>query len=119
MLAHHAFGILWVKESPHIGALPLFQRKAVIIKRGPIVVKGPSVRPKLGDVKRREVKELSELAFALPELFLVLAQLDLRALQIVDVREHEVPAHDAPVRVAEGMASRLKPPISAVAPPET
>ena len=79
MFAHHAFRILWMKQSLQFGALPLFQRKAVIIERGLIVIEGTSIRPKFGDVKRREIKELSELAFALPDLpFRLLCCRDVR-----------------------------------------
>jgi len=44
----------------------------VIIKRGLVVIERTSIGPKFGNVLRREVKELPELPFALPDLFFCL-----------------------------------------------
>ena len=55
-----------MKQSIQIGVAPLFKSKAVIIKCGLIVVERTSVRPKFGDVLRREIEELSTPPFALP-----------------------------------------------------
>src|SRR6202035_455779 len=55
---------------------PLFKSKTVIIERGLVSIERVSIRPKLGDVLRREVNELSQLPFALPDLLFRLLALN-------------------------------------------
>jgi len=57
-----------MEQAMQISALPLVNSKTVIIERGLVVIKRTSIRPKFGDVHGREVKKLSELPFALPNL---------------------------------------------------
>src|SRR5271165_4673029 len=46
---------------------PLLEAKTEVIERGLIGIKTTSIRPKFGDVLRREVQDLSQLPFALPD----------------------------------------------------
>jgi hypothetical protein len=57
-----------MEQAMQISALPLVNCKTVIIERGLVVIKRTSIRPKFSDVHGREVKKLSELSFALPDL---------------------------------------------------
>src|SRR5712692_5669144 len=67
--SRYALPILWMKQSVRVGGLPLLKSHTVIIERGSVVIKTPSVWSHYGDVLRRKIKELSELHFALPDLF--------------------------------------------------
>src|SRR6202022_3545241 len=67
--ARRAFRILWMKQPIQISALPLLKSKTIIIECGLVVIERTSIRPKFRDVQRREVEELPELDFALPDLF--------------------------------------------------
>src|SRR4029077_3077155 len=58
-----------MEQPMQISASPLLKRKTVIIERGLVVIERTSIRPKFGDVQGREIKELSELPFTLPDLF--------------------------------------------------
>src|SRR5260370_12491871 len=57
-----------MKQRIQICASPLLKGKTVIIERGLVVIERTSIGPKFGNVLRREVKELPELPFALPDL---------------------------------------------------
>ncbi len=52
MFAYHAFRILWMKQPMQISTLPLLKSKAVIIKRGLVVIERTSIGPKFGNVLR-------------------------------------------------------------------
>jgi len=65
-----AYGVLRMHQAFASQRLPLLKRHAVIIERGLIVVQAISISPEFGDVQRCEIKELSELFFALPDLLL-------------------------------------------------
>src|SRR5712671_4805723 len=61
-----------MKQRIQICASPILKSKTVIIERGLVVIERASIGPKFGNVLRREVNELPELHFALPDLFFCL-----------------------------------------------
>src|SRR6202051_1421667 len=57
-----------MKQLMQISALPLLKGNTAIIERDLVDIETTSIRPKFGDVLRREVKNLSQFPFALPDL---------------------------------------------------
>jgi len=56
-------------KPPMVAVPPLLEAKTEVLERGLIDIYTTSIRPKFGDVLRREVQDLPQLPFALPELF--------------------------------------------------
>src|SRR6202008_2368337 len=96
-----------MKQRVHVSALPLLQGETVKIERGPVHIKTTAIRPKLRDVQRREVKDLTKLSLALMDLL-------LRPPLIVDVRVQPVPSDYATPFVAERIDVDVDPAIEAV-----
>ena len=65
------------------------------------------------------IDHLPQLATRLGKLSLSLAQRLLGLLGFIDVRQENVPAHDAPGVIADSAAAGFKPPIFAVEPAQT
>ena len=68
-----------MKQRVQLSALPLLQGETVIIERGPVAIKTAAIRSELGDVQRREIKDLAKLSLALTDFI-------FRPPLIVDVR---------------------------------
>src|SRR2546427_10824755 len=98
MLMPQAFGVLGMNQALQISGLPLLKSHTVIVERGLIVVQTTSIRPKFGDVLRRQIQQLSKLPFALPDLL-------LGALAVMDVRSGSIPAREPSLLVVQGVRS--------------
>src|SRR5258708_35772957 len=83
-----------MKQPVQISALPLLQCQTVIIECGLVGIETTSTMSKLANLLRCEIKDLSQLPFALPDLF-------FRPLALGDVHHgsHEL---DPPRFVAQG-----------------
>ncbi len=83
-----------MKQPVQISALPLLQCQTVIIECGLVGIETTSTMSKLANLLRCEIKDLSQLPFALPDLF-------FRPLAFGDVHHgsHEL---DTPRFVAQG-----------------
>src|SRR3984893_5471181 len=101
MFAPQAFRILWMKQPIQISAAPLLKSKPVIIEGGLGVVGGTFVTAKFGDVLRREIKELSEPPFALPDLL-------LRLLCHGDVHHRSDKFHEVAFLIDNRMSDRME-----------
>src|SRR5258708_4710816 len=66
--ASRALRTLWIEPAIQIGAGRGVTSTTVIVERGLVVIKRTSLRLNFGDVHGREVKKLSELPIALPDL---------------------------------------------------
>ena len=111
LLAHHTFRIFWMKQRVGLSALPLLKGEPVVIERGAVVVQTTAIGPELGDVLRREVKNLAKLSFALPNpLF--------RPPLIIDVRVQTVPSDNSAAFVPQGIDANVNPAIDAVEAPQ-
>src|SRR5712664_568022 len=109
LLTPQAFGVLRMHQALQVSGLPLLKRHAVIIERGLIVVQATSISPEFGDVQRCEIKELSELFFALPDLL-------LGALALMDVLSGGIPARELSVLVAQRVMANQNPAVLTVLP---
>src|SRR6185295_16189328 len=107
LLVRHAFRVFWMKQRVHISALPLLQGETVKFERGPVHIETTAIRPKLRDVQRREVEDVTKLSLALTDLL-------FRPPLIVDVRVQPVPSEYATSFVAQGIDVDVDPAIDAV-----
>jgi hypothetical protein len=90
-----------MEQAIQITPLPLVNSKTVIIERGLVVIKRTSIRRKFGDVHRREVKKLSELPFALPDL-------RFRLLCLGDIHRGPDIFHEVARLVQDSMADNMQ-----------
>jgi hypothetical protein len=100
-----------MKQRVGLSVLPLLKGEPVVIECGAVVVKTTAIGPELGDVLRREVKNLAKLSFALPNLL-------FRPPLIIDVRVQTVPSDNSAAFVPKGIHANVDPSIDAIEAPQ-
>ena len=76
-----AFSILWMHKPSRVAALPLLKGKTEIIERCLIRIKPRAIGSQDSNLLRCEIQDLSELHFALPDLFFRLLALTTLCMQ--------------------------------------